>query len=302
MVDRPVKTAMSMSLLASVLMLGGKLTAYALTHSTALLADAVESVVHGVAVGFAAFSLWYAAQPADKEHPYGHGRIVYLSTGFEGALVLVASLAVMFAGVKGFVYGVDLQRLGIGLPLAGSLAVINLILGLTLVSVGRKHNTLVLVSNGKHVLSDFWTTTGAIVGLGLVGLTGVEWLDPLAAVLIGGWIMVCGVSLMRRAYAGLMDEVDSVVSHRLTAGMQEAVREGLVADFHQLRCREINNQFFVDVHVLVGGDVPLSDAHERATKVEELLRSLLPGGRVHVASHIEPTDHESAHPPGHEEG
>ena len=301
MISEPRKLAMRISLLVSVLMLAGKLTAYALTHSTAMLADAAESVVHGAATGFAAFSLWYASRPADTAHPYGHGRIVYFSTGFEGALVLAASVAVVYTAVRGLIHGVELQRLGVGLILAGSLAAVNLVLGLMLVSVGRKLHALVLVANGKHVLSDFWTTAGAILGVGLVKLTGVVWLDPVAALLLAGWIMITGISLVRRAYAGLMDEVDPQMSDRLMQGLEGAIRKGLITDYHELRCREINDQFFIDVHLLIAGAVPIAEAHARATQVEESLGKLFPEDRVRIASHIEPAEHETAHPTGHEE-
>jgi cation diffusion facilitator family transporter len=290
---------MRISLLASVLMLAGKLTAYLLTNSAAMFADAAESVVHGVATGFAAFSLWYASRPADTSHPYGHGRIVYFSTGFEGALVLAASVAVMRSGVLGLIYTPQLSRLGLGLTIAGGLAGLNLILGLALIRTGRRHNALVLVANGKHVLSDFWTTAAAIVGLLLVKLTGRIWLDPVAALLIGAWIMWTGIGLLRQAVSGLMDRVDPQLAARLDAELAEAVRSGRIADYHEVRCRRLNDEVHIETHVLLPGDTPLQEAHHRATQVENRLRALLPGQRVHVVTHIEPLAHDAAHPLGH---
>lgn len=295
----PRQFAMRVSLLASVLMLAGKLTAYAITNSTAMFADAAESVVHGVATGFAAFSLWYASRPADVSHPYGHGRIVYFSTGFEGALVLAASFAVMRSGVLGLLHEPQLERLGIGLGIAGTLAAINLVLGAALVRIGRKHNAIVLVANGRHVLSDFWTTAAAILGLVLVKLSGIVWFDPLVALLIGAWIMLTGVSLIRQAIAGLMDAVDPELAARFEAGLEDAVRTGRIMDFHELRCRRINDEIFVEAHLLVPGETPLHEAHHRATEVETVLRELVPGQRIHVVTHVEPLAHDAAHPAGH---
>lgn len=290
---------MIVSLLASMVMLVGKITAYTITHSTALLADAAESVVHGVATGLAVFSLWFAARPADANHPYGHGRIAYFSAGFEGALVLLASLVVIYSGVAGLIYGPQLRQLGLGLTIAGGLALVNLVLGLALIRIGKKYNSLIVSANGKHVLSDMWTTAAAIVGVGLVMITGVAWLDPVTAILIGGYIMVTGASLVRKSIAGLMDELDPQLSQRLIDGLQAAVREGHIVDYHQLRCRMINDELWIDVHLLVPGELATFEAHNRVSHVEASLLGLFPRERVHITSHIEPHDHENAHPGGH---
>jgi cation diffusion facilitator family transporter len=290
---------MLISLLASVVMLTGKLTAYFLTQSTAILSDAAESLVHGAATGLAAYSLWYAARPADAGHPYGHGRIAYFSAGFEGALILGASIAVILSGVLGLIRGPALRHLGVGLTIAGALALINLVLGLMLVRVGRKHNTLILIANGKHVLSDMWTTGAAILGVGLVLLTGLTWLDPVAAMCIGVYIMATGAKLIRKAVAGLMDQVDPDVSRRLIDGLQQAAREGVIVDFHQLRCRQINDELWVDVHLLVPGELPTAEAHARVTQAEQSIRDLFSSSRIHITSHAEPAEHTAAHPGGH---
>ena len=295
----PRKVTIAISLAASVLMLVGKLTAYYITHSAAMLADAAESVVHGVATAFAAFSLWYAAQPADAEHPYGHGRIVYFSTGAEGMLVVCASVAVVFSGIQRLAYGGALHDLGWGIAISGTLALINLALGVTLISVGRRHNAVVLIANGKHVLSDFRTTAGAIVGVGAVMLTGIEWLDPLAALLIGAWIAVSGIALVRQSFGGLMDRVDPEISAQVTQCLEQAVAEGTIESFHKIRCRTINDEIFIDMHILAQGKLPLAEAHDRATTVETALRACFPQHRVHISSHLEPEEHEAAHPGGY---
>ena len=296
----PGKIAITVSLLASIVMLAGKLTAYFLTRSTAIWSDAAESVVHGAATGLAAFSYAYAARPADADHPYGHGRIAYFSAGFEGALVFAASLAVIYSGITGFIHGPQLQHLNAGLAIAGLLALFNLVLGVTLVRIGRKHNKLILIANGKHVLSDMWTTVAAIAGLGLVTLTDATWLDPLAALIIGGIIMASGISLVRGSYAGLMDTVDPDVSQRLIEHLQMQVREGTIAGFHQLRHRRVNNEYWIDVHLLVPGEIPTVAAHDRVTALEESIGKLFPNDKVHITSHIEPAEHGTAHPDGHE--
>ena len=290
---------MSASMVVAAVMLVGKLTAYFLTHSAALLADAAEAVVHGGATTFAAFSLWYASVPADSRHPYGHGRIAYFSAGFEGAFVLAAAVAVVWTGINGLIKGVHLQHVGPGLAIASALALINFVLGVSLIRIGRRHNVLILVANGRHALADMWTTLAAIVGVALVWMTGVWWLDPLAALIIGAWIMFNGISLARRSFAGLMDAVDPELARLLTDGLQEHTDAGRIAGFHQLRCRRLNDEIWVDVHVLVPCEQTVTEAHVRATELEESIRGLFPDERVHVLSHVEPADHESAHPDGH---
>ncbi len=292
---------MRVSLFASVVMLVGKLWAYYLTHSVVVLSDAAESVVHGVATGLATFSLSYSSKPADANHPYGHGRIAYFSAGFEGALVLVASFAVIFSGINGLLHEPQLKHLNVGLAISAGLAAINLGLGWSLVHVGNKYNSLILVANGEHVFSDMWTTVAAIVGLSLVMLTGQTWLDPAIAILLGGYIMMTGLSLIRKSFAGLMDELDPQTLEILTGGLRQAVERNLISEFHQLRCRKINNQIWIDVHVLVPGELSTLEAHGRVTQVETSLEELFPKYIVIVTSHVEPDDHEAVHPGGHDE-
>ncbi len=297
----PRQIAMLVSLATAVVMLAGKVTAYLVTHSAAIFSDAAESVVHGVATGLAAFSLWYASRPADVAHPYGHGRIVYFSAGFEGALVAATALLVLWSGGRGLLFGVEVTNLAFGLAVSGGLAVINLVLGTALVRIGRRHNALVLVANGKHVLSDVLTTLAAIVGVGLVMLTGHTFFDPLAALVIGVLILVSGLRLLREAIGGLMDEVDPQVIDQLAAELQRHKDAGHIADFHQLRCRHMNDQLWVDLHVLIPGNVSTREAHVRVTRLEEALHALPLPDDLHVISHIEPADHAAAHPEGHSE-
>jgi cation diffusion facilitator family transporter len=290
---------MLVSVLTSILMLVGKLVAYGVSHSYAILADAAESVVHGVATGLAAFSLWLAAQPPDRNHPYGHGRIAYFSAGFEGGLVFCAACAILLAAVVGLTRGTAHTNLGMGMAITGALATVNLALGTALVIIGRRHNSLIVESNGTHVLSDMWTSLAAIIGIGLVMLTGVGWLDPLVAIGMGLYVGWTGARLIRRAAAGLMDEITPDVTRMIVEELEKAVSGGRIAAFHQLRCRPVDDELWIDVHLLVPCALPITEAHARATAVEDTLRSRFVGRVVHVISHIEPDEHELAHPDGH---
>lgn len=287
---------MAASLGIAVLMLGGKLAAFYITGSTAILADAFESVVHLFATGVAAFGLWYAAQPPDEAHPYGHGKIAYFSSAFEGALILVAALGILALSINAFVVGPSLESLGIGLVIIGALAAVNAVLGLWLVHVGRTHNALVLVANGHHVLTDMWTSVGVIVGVALVWLTGIEWLDPLVALLVGMNILWTAGRLIITSYDGLMEKAEPIDTLKIGNALQAARDRGDIAGWHQLRHRRVNDRVWVEVHLLFPPHLSITEAHRRATAVEGAIRALFPRAAVSVTSHLEPETHE--HPAG----
>ncbi len=290
---------MGASLAISVLMLIGKLTAYFLTGSAAIMADASESIVHLAATGFAAYSLWYSLQPADDCHPYGHGRISFFSAGFEGALVFVASFAVIGSGILELRRGTGLQDIGVGLAITAVLAIVNLALGVTLVAIGRRTHSIVLIANGKHVLTDVYTTAAAIIGLVLVLATGKEILDALAAIVIGFFIMAGGFSLLRSAVAGLMDRMPKELNRQLDDAIKQSRSGSIIKDIHETRARLISDEIWLEMHVLVDGSIPVTEAHDAVTEFERALEQAMSGHRLHVVSHIEPVEHEGAHPEGH---
>lgn len=292
-------TAMGLSLAVAVLMLVGKLTAYYISGSTAILSDAAESVIHLFATGIAAFSLWYSRQPSDPNHPYGHGKIAYFSAGFEGALILTAACYIIYASIQDLIVGPELRNLGMGLAITAALAAVNLALGAFLVMVGNTHNAFVLVANGKHVLTDMWTSAAVVAGVGLVLLTGIVWLDPVVALLAGLNILASAVRLMRKSFAGLLDEADPKSTQQILECLQRATSEGLLSGFHQLRHRNADDIVWIEVHMLVPNKLSVQEAHSRVTTVEDRIDALFPKHTVHVTSHIEPQAHHRAHPEGH---
>ena len=289
------KLAMAASLSVAVLMLVGKLTAYVITGSTAILSDALESVIHLFATGIAAASLWYAAQPPDPAHPYGHGKIAYFSSAFEGVLIALAAIAIIVVSVVALVTGPELQQLGVGLVVTAALAAVNAVLGISLIRVGRRHNAVVLVANGQHVLTDMWTSLGVLAGVGLVWWTGVLWLDPVVALLVGGNIIWTSFRLLLRSYEGLMEKADARDTARIVERLQEAEARGTVTGWHQLRHRRVNDQVWIEVHLLFPPALTITEAHARATNVEAAVRALFPKDDVLVTSHLEPETHEHEH-------
>lgn len=287
--------AITASLLVSFLMLAGKTTAYFLTGSMAIMSDAMESVIHLLATGFAAFSLWYSVQPADQEHPYGHGKIAYFSSGFEGALIMIAALGIAYVAIMDLIQGPQLERLSLGLLITGALAVVNLILGVTLIRVGRTHDSLVLVSNGRHVLTDMWTSIGVVGGLALVWATDLLWLDPVLAILVALNILWMAGSLIRQAIFGLMEQADPGDTDSILRILSTAVEEQIVSGFHQLRHRRVNDQLFVEYHLLFPESLSVADAHARSHEVEDRIHTQFEKRGIIVTAHLEPDKHEIAH-------
>lgn len=293
--------AMGASMLVAVLMLIGKIGAYHITGSTAIFSDAAESVVHLFATIIAAFSLWYSTQPPDASHPYGHGKIAYFSVALEGVFIFVAAGSVIYAAVEALVQGHQLHELGLGLVILGGLTLVNLGLGLLLIRIGKAHNTLVLEANGRHVITDMWTTLGVVAGVGLVWATGLTWLDPLIAIVVGLNIIRTSLKLIHRGYHGLMERANAEDTQQIVDHLDRFVASHSISGFHQLRHRRVNDQVFIEVHLMFPNNLSVDNAHSRANKVEKHLKALFPDDNVYITTHLEPENHAAAHPQGHQE-
>jgi cation diffusion facilitator family transporter len=292
--DRQARFAMGLSLAFGVVMLAGKTGAYLVTGSAAILSDAAESVVHLVAVGFAAFSLWLSSKPPDHRFHYGYERISFFSAGFEGAMIVLAALYILVEVVRKWIAGLQLQHVGPGAVAIAAAALLNLGLGLYLVRTGRRSRSLILEANGKHVLTDSWTSFGVVAGLGLVLLTGWKPFDPLCAIAVALNILWSGGNLVRRSIAGLMDYSDPVTGQMLLEKL-EALCEELGVRYHGLRFRSTGNRLLVDLHLLFPFDTPVGEAHRLATMIEQRLREVhdLP---TEVVTHLEALeDHGTVH-------
>jgi cation diffusion facilitator family transporter len=293
------RLAMGASLGVAVLMLVGKLAAFHITGSAAILSDAAESVVHIAATGVAGLSLWYAHRAADDTHPYGHGKVAYFSAGFEGAMIFSAAAYIYYSSVRALIAGPQLQHLGVGIVITAALCLVNLALGSFLVYTGKKHNAVILVANGKHVLTDMWTSAGVVIGVLIVNVTDILWIDPVCAILVATNIVFEAVRLMMRSFSGLLDEADPVRAALILKTLQDAVHEGRISGFHQLKHREANDVIWVDVHMLVPSRMTTDKAHQIVTEVESAIESLFEKYNVHVTTHIEPDEHDKDHPGGH---
>ncbi len=283
--SRAPQLAMRLSLAAGFFMLVTKAVAYGMTGSAAILADAAESVVHVVAVCFAAYSLWLSRKPPDPTHQYGHDKIAFFSAGFEGAMIVLAAVYILYESVQRLIAGPRLENVGAGASLVLVAGLINGILGGYLVWIGKKNGSLILEADGRHVLTDCLTSLGVLVGLGLTLLTGWGRLDPVVAILIALQILWMGSKLIRQSIGGLMDEVDPVTQAQIRQLLTEMTSEAGVA-FHGLRHRNAGDSTWVEFHLLFPKDTSLESAHSLATRIEEWIQhdSTM---RTEVISHLE---------------
>ncbi|MCB0299561.1 MAG: cation transporter [Calditrichaeota bacterium] len=291
---RALKLAMSLSLLIGFLMLAIKMGAYILTGSAAILSDAAESVVHVAAVAFAFYSLWLSFKPADATHLYGHEKIGFFSAGVEGALIIIAAFYIIYVAAEKWITGLYLENLGTGTILTAAAMVINALLGGYLVWLGKKKHSLILEANGKHVLTDSWTSLGVLVGLGLTLLTGwLPW-DPICAILVALNILYSGFGLIHKSIAGLMDKADPLVQESLESILsEESERYGI--RYHELKHRSLGSTYWVEVHLLFPGDLPIREAHRIATEIENRIEGSLKPSAV-VSTHLESIeDHSEVH-------
>jgi cation diffusion facilitator family transporter len=289
---RPLTRFAWLSIAAALVTICMKTGAYLLTGSVGLLSDAMESVVNLVAAVVALFALHVAARPADDTHHWGHGKVEYFSAGVEGLMIFVAAGAVIVSAVERLLHPRDLQQLGIGLAVSAAAALVNLVVSRILVKAGTEHRSITLTADGRHLMTDVWTSAGVIVGVGLVAVTGWRALDPIVAILVGINILIAGGILIRRSSSGLMDAslppadldaVEAVLAAHRSAGV----------DFHAVRTRASGRHRFVSMHVLVPGDWTVRQGHDLAEQVEAEICAVLPGSSV--TTHIEPIEDESSY-------
>jgi len=260
-------TAGVVSLVVGSVLLVAKYVAYELTGSTAILSDAMESIVNVVAAVFALAGLVFAGRPADRNHPYGHGKIEFFSAAFEGGLIAFAAVMIVYQAGATLLHGIEVRQLDLGGGIIAGAGLANLALGGFLVRTGRRSNSLTLVADGKHVLSDFWTSLGVVVGLLLVRLTGVLWLDPLVAAIVGVNLAWTGLRLVRHAAGGLLDEEDTELLRKLLEALNASLVPGIIR-VHNLRAIRSGRFSHIDAHLVVPEFWSVEAAHDAADAFE----------------------------------
>jgi cation diffusion facilitator family transporter len=275
-----------LSLAIGFVMLALKVGAYLLTGSSAILSDALESVVHVVATAFVLFSVVLAARPPDESHPYGHGKVEYFSAGFEGALIMLAALAIFYDATHKLLYPAPPTSLDIGTLMIAAAGAINLFLGLYLIRVGRDTHSISLVADGKHVLTDSYTSAAVLIGLVLMLLTGWTLLDPLVAMLVGVNILVAGGRLVFQSVRGLMDAADPETLTQVIDALESARKPGWI-DVHRLRALQIGYSRHVDLHLTVPRFWDVDTSHDEQEDLAEVINRAL-AGRTGLLAHLDP--------------
>ncbi len=274
------------SLVVGALILFAKFVAWAITGSSAVFADAAESIVNVIAAAMATYSVAVAARPADADHPYGHGKAESLSAAVEGALIVVAALLIAVESVREIVTGPVLQKLGLGIAISAGAGLANLALGAYLVRAGRSAGSEAIVADGLHVMTDVVTTVGTIAALALVWWTGVALIDPLAALLVAANIVWTGARVIRRALASLLDEADFTALERIARELEKGKRPEWV-EIHQLRSWSSGSVRHLDLHLIVPRYLSIERAHEIGDDLERRFVDL-EGGAGEAVVHLDP--------------
>ncbi|WP_449388701.1 cation diffusion facilitator family transporter [Chryseobacterium lineare] len=248
----------------------GKIVAWKLTNSDAVFSDAMESIVNVISAFMGLYSLYLAAKPRDEDHPYGHGKVEFVTSGIEGALIAIAGLMIMYEGVHSLIIGKVLNKLDLGIWIIAATAIINYLLGYISIKKGKAENSLVLISSGKHLQSDTFTTLGVVVSLIVVYFTKIYWLDSFVALGFGGYIIVVGYKIVRKSLSGIMDEQDPELLNQIIRVLEENRRTEWI-DVHNMKIQQFGAHLHIDAHITLPWYYSLRDAHNEMEKMIILL-------------------------------
>jgi len=255
----------------SVILLLVKFIAYYLTHSISILTDALESIVNVVAGFIGLYSLYVAAKPKDRDHPYGHGKAEFISAAVEGTMIIAAGGIILYKAVQHLLYPTPLHQIDYGIWLVAATAVVNFIAGFYCISVGKKNNSLALQASGKHLQTDTVSTVGIIIGLLLLYFTGYQWIDSTVALLFGVYIMYTGYIIFRRSLAGIMDEADEQLLNKIVELLNANRKENWV-DLHNLRIIKYGSVLHLDCHLTVPWYLNVHEAHKEIDVLSMLVK------------------------------
>jgi cation diffusion facilitator family transporter len=258
--------------LTGIVLLGGKFAAFLLTGSNAILTDALESIVNVVAGSFALYSLVLAAKPQDEDHPYGHGKIEFISASVEGAMIVIAGALIAGKSIYDFFHPHPLQKLDLGIVLIVISGIVNFIVGFSIARRGKKTHSMTMVAGGKHLQSDAWSTVGIVAGLVLIRFTGWTWIDNATALIFGGIIMYSGYRIVRKSISGIMDEADMELLGQIIEVLNENRHPNWI-DIHNMRVIRYGPSLHIDCHVTVPYYLDVRQAHSEIEMIDQLINS-----------------------------
>ena len=285
------KRAIGLSITLGFLLLFLKFVAYAYTHSSAIFSDAVESIVNVMASLVALWALALAHTPPDDKHPYGHGKVEFISAAFEGGMILLAALFIFVQTLNTVVFHkTEPQEVGFGLWLMVVATALNGSAGLLLMRLGKRAHSLTLEADGHHLLADAVTSVAVVVSLLIVKLTGWAWADPAMAFAIAVYVAATGVRVAQQSFGGLMDQQDGDDERKLRELLDDHCRpdgpEPRICSYHKLRHRHSGRYHWVDFHIFVPEGMSVAVGHRIASRIEHAIEQLLGDGDA--TAHVEP--------------
>jgi len=255
----------------SLLLFIVKTAAWYITGSVAILTDAMESIVNVVTGFFGVYSLYISAKPMDQDHPYGHGKVEFISAAIEGTFVTIAGFFIIYKAVNNLLHPHEIQKLDYGVVLVAITGLINYFAGATCIRTGKKNNSLALISSGKHLQSDTWSTLGIIVGLILILFTNLTWIDSAVAILFSFIIIFTGYKIIRSSVAGIMDEADTALLKQMVVMLNNNRRENWI-DLHNLRIIKYGSRMHLDCHLTVPWYLNVNEAHKEIDALSSLVK------------------------------
>lgn len=248
-----------------------KIAAWYITGSVAVLTDALESIVNVVAGLIGVYSLYVSARPVDEDHPYGHGKVEFISSAIEGTLITVAGFIIIYEALNNLIHPHAIKKLDYGIVLVLITAIVNYIAGALCIKTGQKNNSLPLISSGKHLQSDTWSTLGIVVGLILILFTGLKWMDSAVAILFSFIIIFTGYKIIRTSVAGIMDEADTALLNKMVQMLNASRKENWI-DLHNLRIIKYGSRIHLDCHLTVPWYLNVHEAHKEIDALSDLVK------------------------------
>lgn len=248
----------------------GKIIAWKLTNSDAVFSDAMESIVNVISAFMGLYSLHLAAKPKDEGHPYGHGKVEFVTSGIEGALIAIAGLMIIYEGINSLIVGKILNQLDWGIAIIAATAIVNYFLGYISIKKGKADNSLVLISSGKHLQSDTITTLGVVLSLIVVYFTKIYWLDSVVALIFGAYIIFVGYKIIRKSLSGIMDEQDPEILIQIVHILENHRKDEWI-DVHNMKIQQFGASLHIDAHITLPWYYSLRDAHKEMENVIILL-------------------------------
>ena len=262
-----------------------KVYAWYKTDSVAILTDALESTINVIAGFIGLYSLYLSSLPRDQNHPYGHGKVEFISASIEGALISIAGVVIIYEAINKLQYPNTVEQLDLGLILVAFTAVINYVLGFYAIKKGKKNNSLALIASGKHLQTDTYSTIGIIIGLIILYFTKIAWIDSVTALIFAGFIMYTGYKIVRESISGIMDETDELLLNEVVGFLNEERRPNWI-DLHNLRIIKYGSTLHFDCHMTVPWYFNIEEGHKEVDALEDAVKNHF-GDRIELFVHLD---------------